>query len=339
MAATRAFSKFQYGKEDINTHGTAVAATKILAGATIQGVPTDIKPQFIEDALGVRAASARSNVYEKIVEDTLTMPSAYFQALPFVFSCGLKGAVTAGEVTANQADYLWAFTPSMTATNTPDSITLEMGDDTQAYEVEHVMFKTIKISGDIAQDGGDSPVQVEVEYFGRQVTATTFTNSLALPTMTTMNAKLARLYKDAAWAGKGTTEITSTLRGFELEIMTGLHPKFFGSADKFFTTFGESIIGAMLTLTLEGNSSADAIWDDFKAETAAAYALKINGPVIGTGGPHNLTVCVWGKPESVIPLNEESSGNNLHAVVVHGMYGTTGAQILSVDVTTSTNTI
>jgi hypothetical protein len=339
MAATRAFSKFQYGKEVISTHGTAVAATKILAGAQIKGVPTDRQTQFIEDALGVRAASARSNVYELLVEDTLTLPACYFQALPMIFSCGLKGNITASEVTANQGDYLWTFTPSMTATNAPDSITLEMGDDTQAYEVEYVMFRSIKVSGEIAQDGGDSPVQVEVEYFGRQVTATTFTGALSLPTMTTMNAKQTILYKDALWANKGTTALASTLRGFEFEIMTGLHPKFFGSADKYFTTHGESILGAMLTLTLEGNSSADGIFDDYQAGTAAAYAIKITGPLIGTGTAHSLNLFVYGKPESVIPLNEESSGNNLHAVVIHGMYDTTGAQILDVLCTTNSNTI
>jgi len=335
MAATRAFSKFQYGQETISTHGTAVAATKILAGAEIKGVPIDRKPQFIEDALGVRAASARSKVYELLVEDTLSLPNAYFQVLPMIFSCGLKGGVTPS---TSSGEHTWAFTPSMTASNTPDSITLEMGDDTQAYEVEFVMFKSIKVSGEIAQDGGESPVSIEVEYFGRQVTATTFTGSLSLPAMTTMNAKLARLYKDAAWANKGTTEIASTLRAFEFEIMTGLHPKFFGDANRYFSTFGESIIGAMLTLTLEGNASADAIWDDFIAETAAAYALKINGPTISSN-PHALNMFVYGKPESVIPLNEESSGNNLHAVVIHGMYDTTGAQIVDVNCVTDVNTI
>ena len=41
----------------------------------------------------------------------------------------------------------------------------------------------------------------------------------------------------------------------------------------------------------------------------------------------------------MIPLNAESNGNNLTAVVIHGLYGTTGAQILGVDVTTNSNAI
>jgi len=337
--ATRALSKFQYGKEVISTHGTPVAATKILAGAQIKSVAPDRTPAFIPDALGVKARSTRAEIYELLAADTLTLPAAYFQALPMLFSCGLKGGVTATETTPAQSDYAWDFTPSLTASNTPDSITLEMGDDVQAFEVEFVMFRRLKISGQLAQDGGESPVSIEAEYFGRQVTPTTFTGALSLPTMTTMNAKLSRLYKDATWAGKGTTELTDVLRAFEFELITGMHPKFMGSAAKTFNTFGEGFIDAMLTLTLEGSSVADTIFDEFQAGTAKAYSLKINGPQIGSGVNHKLQLDLWGRPEMVEPLSEESEGNNLHQVLIHGEYDTTGAAIVDVDVITNSNSI
>lgn len=332
----RALSKIQYGKETVK--GTAVAATKVLAGAEIKGVPVDRKPDFPEDALGVRARAARSEVYELLVEDTLTIPAAYFQMLPMIFSCGLKGNVTPTEVTPSQVDELWSFTPSMTAANAPDSLTLELGDDVQEYEVEYVMFKRIKVSGQIDQGGGASPVTIEVDYFGRQMAESTFTGALAIPTMTTMNAKLSKLYLDPLWANKGTTE-KAILRGFEFEIITGVHPKFFGSADKFFTVHDESVIDVMLTLTLEGLAAADTYFDDFQAQTAKAHALKIVGPVIGSGTPHSLNMFVWGVPEMVEPLSAESNGNNLHQVLIHGLYGATGAQIVDVQVTTNSLTI
>lgn len=336
---TRALSKVQYGKE--STKGTSVAATKILAGAEIKAVPMDRKPEFIEDALGVKAKSARSSVYELMVEDTLSIPAAYFQLLPMIFSCGLKGNITPTETTSGQGDYLWTHTPVLTATGSQDSLTLEFGDDVQEYEVEYVMFKKIKISGEIGQDGGASPVSIEVDYFGRQVTKSTFTGALSLPTMTTMNAKLARLYKDTAWAGKGVTELTNSLRKFEFEIITGLHPKMMGSANKYFNTHGESFIEAMLTLTLEGDSSANTIFDNAKTDppTAACYGIKIAGPQIGSGGTHELDLYIWGAPEMVEPLSEESNGNNLHQVLIHGMYDTTGAKIMDAIVTTNTSTI
>ena len=334
---TRALSKFQYGKE--TTRGTAVAAAKILAGAQIKGVPLDRKLAFIPDALGVKARSTRAEIYELLVEDTLSIPAAYFQILPMLFLCGLKGGVTATETTPAQSDYAWDFTPSLTAVNAPDTITLEMGDDVQAYEAEFTMFRRLKVSGELAQDGGDSPVSIEADYFARQITPTTFTGALSLPTMTTMNAKLGRLYKDALWANKGTTELTSLLRAFEFEIITGMHPKFLGSANKYFDTYGEGFIDAMLTLTLEGAAAADTIYDEYQAGTAKAYSLKINGPTIGTGVAHKLQLDIWGRPEMVEPLSAESEGNNLHQVLIHGEYDTTGAAICDVDVITNSNSI
>ena len=336
MAANRAFSKFQYGKE--STRGTAVAATKMLL-AQIKGIPVDRKPKFIEDALGVRARSARSAIYQYLVEDTLTIPDLYTQCLPLFFSCGLKGNVSASEQTPSQTDYKWTFLPNMTSDNSPDTITLEMGDDTQAFEIEYAMFRRLKFAGDIPQDAGAAPITLEADYFGRQVTPTTFTAALSIPTATTLSAKAARLTKDATWANRGNTEVANILRGFELELLTGTHNKHMGSSNKYFNSHGESYIEVMLTLTLEGISAADTLFDDFQAGNAYAFGLEIDGPQIGSGTNHNLSLYVWGQPEMVRPLDAESQGNNLHQVLIHGLYGTTGAQIFEALVTTTVNAI
>lgn len=336
--ATRAFSIVQYGKEVKTTHGTAVAATRKLA-AEIKGLPIDRRPQFIKDADGSRIDNTRTEVYEYFVEDTLSIPNGYFQALPLALSCGIKGDVTATETTGGQADYLWDHTPSMSATNDIDSVTLELADDEVSGEIEYVMFSNIKLSGEIAQDGGDSPVALELAYFGRQFTKSAFTAAQSLPAITAINAKLARIYKDTLWADKGETEVASTLRGFELELITGVHPKFMGSAAKYFTVHGESMLGAMLTLTLEGNAAAELFYDDFLAQTAKAYALKIVGPQIGTGTTHAFNFYGFMVPESVIPLDSESNGNNLTAVVLRTVKESVTGQNIDIDVTTNINAL
>lgn len=336
--ASRAFSIVQYGKETKTTHGTAVAATRKLA-AEIKGIPVDRKPQFIKDADGTRIDSTRAEIYEHYVEDTLSIKNGYFQALPLVMSCGIKGDVTATETTPAQADYAWDHTPSMSATNALDSITLELADDEISGEIEYVMFDNIKLAGEIAQDGGDSPVSIDLKYFGRQFTKSAFTANQSLPDITAINAKLARIYKDAAWANKGTTEVASVLRGFELELLTGVHAKFMGSADKFFTTHGESLLGAILTLTLEGGSSAELFFDDFQTKTAKTYALKLAGPQIGTGSTHTFNFYGWMVPESVIPLDSESSGNNLTAVVLRTVKEPVTGQNIDFDLITNINAI
>lgn len=339
MAAERALTKMQYGKE--TTSGTAVAATKYLLAAPM-ALPQDKQVHFPTDQMGIRARSGRAQNYEYLARGTVQFDNEhplYYQALPLLFSCGVKGGVTASEATGGQSDYLWTFTPTLTASNTPDSVTLEVGDDTQAFEMEYLQFERIRIAGQIAQDGAASPVTCDADFYARQVSATTFTGALTLPTVEPINAKLMRFYLDTAWASVGTTEKTGTLRSFDIEILTGLHPKFMGGANKYFDVHGQGYIDVMANLVLEGNATADAIWDAYQARTLQVLRFIVSGAQIGTGTYYNMTLDVGGYWESVEPLGGESNGNNLHNAVFHGVYDVTGAKLLQLLVTTNANTV
>lgn len=332
----RALSLFQWGIE--STRGTAVSSTRII-GADPKSIPLDRVWEPVRLANGLRVDRTGKRNDELLVRDTLSFSNGYFQVLPGLMQCSLDGTITPAEVNVGQSDYKWDITPSLTAANAPDTVTLEMGDNTQAYEVEFVMFDNLKFSADIAQDGGASPVKIDASYFGRQVTPTTFTASQALhPSLEFMNAKLARLYMDTSWAGLGGTEQTSLLRGFQLEFLTGNHPKFMGSANKYFTTYGEGNLGVMLTLTLEGTSGADSIFDLYQAGTARAIRLDINGSQIGSGATRLFRTDLYGYFETVEPLGGESNGNNLHQALFVGMPDSS-ANFLDIDVITDQNAI
>lgn len=332
----RFWSKFQYGKEI--TRGTAVAAAKIWPGKVAQ-VNNDRQPVIPDEDMGIRARGWRNVIYQYLYSNTLSTEHGTFQGLPLLFGCGIKGGVTASEQTPSQADYLWTFTPSLVTgvLNAPDSFTGEFGDDVQAFESEYCMFERIRIAGQVAQGMDASPVNVEADFFGRQLTPTTFTGALSLPTAESMNAKLARFYLDTAWAGIGGTEKTNILRGFDVEILTGVHPKFTGSANKYFNTHGEGIIAFTAQFTFEGNSDADAIFDAQQAGTFQAVRLKVNGSQIGSGVTHSLTMDMGGVWESVNPLGGEDRGNNLHTATLVDQYDATGAKLLQIAVSTNTN--
>lgn len=334
----RAFSKIQYGKEVKTTHGTAVPATKTLLG-TVPPVKADRKPIYPEVNVGLRARSVNSFIYETLVKDSLKIDYGYFQVLPMLFSCGLKGDVTAAEVTPAAGDYLWTHTPSLTAANTPDSITLETGDDVQAYEAEYVMFEKLKFSGAVDQSGGAAPVVIEADYFGRQLSTCSFTGSLALTVPEFMDAKLARFYLDTTWAGVGVTEKTNILRAFDIEILTGVHPVLAGSGFKYFNTHQEGFIDVMATFTLEGNAAADAIWDAMNSQALQVVRLAVNGSQIGAGTTYNLSLDIGGTWEEVIPLSATDRGDNLHSAILHSKYDPTGAKLLQAVVTTNANTM
>lgn len=328
---SRFFSKVQFGKE--STRGTAVAADTLMLGR-IPAVGSDRMPVFPREDVGINAAAVRSVIHQYLYSNTLTTEHGYFQQLPVLFGCGLKGGVTATETNGGQGDYAWAFTPSLTAANSPDSLTIELGDDVQAFETEHAMFERIRISGTVAQGQDASPVTVEADFFGRQLTPTSFTGAIALPTAEPINAKLARFYLDTSWSGVGGTEKTNILRGFDIEILTGVHPKFSGSANKYFNTYGEGLLEVTANFTFEGNSDADAIFDLHQANTLSIARLKIEGAAIGSGANHSLSIDIGGKWESVSPLASEDRNDNLHTAVLRGHYDATGAKLMQVNVVT-----
>jgi len=320
----RVFSKLQYGLETNN--GTAVAADTILA-FTAQALQPDRTIHFPVENLGVRMQSSRAEQYSRLARyDLVSSEGAYFEALPILFSMLTIGGVSPVEQTGGAADYLWDFTPDLTfgADNTLDSITLEIGDDTQAYEIEYGMLETLSISGAITQDEGINPVELSGSLFGRQVTATSFTGSLNLPTMTQMNSKLARLYSDATWANRGNTEVTNILRGFTIDIVGGAHPKFMGSANPYFNTHGQAHIALMATLTLERGAASDAFFDDWQAGTRRYMSLQINGPQIGAGDLNNLTINWAAEFSQVVPLASQDRGNNIDTIVTSAVYDATG---------------
>lgn len=328
---SRYFSKMQFGKE--STRGTAVAADTMLLGR-IPAIGSDRKPVFPREDVGINTPAVRSYIPQYAYSNTLSVEHGYFQLLPVLFGCGLVGGVTAVEQTTDQNDFLWAFEPSLTSANNPDSLTLELGDDVQAFEVEYCMFERIRISGNVSQGMDASPVTVEADLFGRQLTPTTFTSSLTPPTAEPMNAKLARFYLDTAWASVGNTEKTNILRGFDIEILTGVHPKFAGSAYKYFNTHGEGLIEVTANFTFEGDSNANAINNAHQAGSLAVVRLAVNGGQIGSGDNHNLNIDISGAWESVSPLGQEDREDNLHTAVLRGYYDATGTKMLDVNVTT-----
>ena len=303
------FIKNQYGKEV--TKGTAVVATRIFPG-TVQ-LPKDRTPQKVRFLDGTRLPAHKKSINQILVDGiNLAMPVGVFQGLPMLASITLKGGVTATEQTAGQSDYLWDFSPSWTASNTPDAITLETGDNTQAYEVEYVMGRRLKIGGKIGDDGF---VTVECEAFGKQITPTTFTASQSLPGQELMVGNLVKIYMDTTWAGLGGTEKTGVLKEWSVEITIGNHPKMLGNGTKLMSTHGEGIVDAIATFTFEGNSTADAEFDKHQAGTEQAIRIECLGTQIGTGQVHSLKIDLFGTYDEVIPLASEDSGNNLHTAI------------------------
>lgn len=329
------FRKGQYGKEV--TRGTAVVATKVWPG--IVTVPSDRKFVFPELTTG-RRARAQAGVVNQVAVDgmALKMDQGVFQVLPMLLSMAVKGGVTASEVTSGQADYAWDFTPSLTAANAQNAYTVEFGDDTQAYEVEYVMANSLKFGASLGENAG---VSVEATCFGKQISPVTYTASLAPLAYEYMVANMTKIYIDPAWASLGSTEVTGLLQEWSWELLTGLHPKFHAAGVKTMTSHGEGFFDVMATLTLEGGTAADGLWDAFRLGTPKAVRIEVIGNQIGTGTTHKLTLDTYGMFEEIVPLGGERAGNNLHTAVFHAIDDNTGAtpHMFACKVTTDQNAV
>jgi len=93
------------------------------------------------------------------------------------------------------------------------------------------------------------------------------------------------------------------------------------------------------TLTLEGNSDADAIFDAWKARTFQVMQFNIAGNQIGTGVNQSLILGVGGYFEAVTPISAQDQGNNLHQAIHRSIYDATGARVLQLEVITDVSAI
>ncbi len=329
--------QYQVGVENPASHGTAVAAdTRLVGEASIAFVP-DSRPIIPADNIGVKVGGYRAvETNAKLVQGTLNVPRAYFQLFPWLFSHLIKGGITPAEQTTDQDDYLWSFVPSLTASNTLDSSTVEIGDSVQAFEIEYLTLDRLKLTITLPQDNSDAVVKLEAGFFGRQNSKTTFTTIATIPTVSELNSLLARIYVDSSWAGIGGTEKTGILRQVELEILNGAYPEFNGNG-LVFTTVGEGKFAVLCTFTLVNGAEAIALLD--ATGDVKFVKILIEGSAIGTGDKHSIDIEFSGAVMEVIPGASKDKETSLTTVMLEGVYDPTGAAMLKAYCTTNVATI
>lgn len=309
---------FPYGHESVSK-GTLAAATGKLWLDSAGSIKPDHTTDQIKDFDGSRANTTRNMVYQKMVEDSLQQSRGYFQLLPIIYSIGLKGGITPAEQTVGEGDLLWNFLPSLTAQNTPDSISLWLQDNITQIERKYLMAKMITESFTIPQGQGNANYDVKMDYFARQNVVGSAQSGLSDPSVETINSKLFRMYVDPLWADLGTTEKTGILRKVTIQTLTGLHPEFNGGQYVYFDQHEEGTLGRTIAFTFQRNATSQAIIaaalsTSGGAKTPAAVRLEVEGSAIGTGVNHKLTKDTFGYWDQYIGWAEEADGSLLDTV-------------------------
>lgn len=314
--------KIQIGKEV--TPGTAVAATAIYRG---KGLPEDQRVvTFIDEDIGMVSGVDRTGVAQLMGHFTFEPTPATFEQTPYIFEGGIDAVTTgAADGAGSGKIYEYAMPTAAPTTNALKTFTLEGGDDQQAEEIEYSFVQSFKLSGKPGEF-----LMASAEWAGRQVSPTTFTGGLTLPTIEAIPFSMGRLYIDDVSGTIGSTLTSATFMGMELAVKTGWVPVMAGDGQLYFTTLKHvrEEMEVVLNITFEHNATATAEKANWRNQVARQIRLQWLGPALATAGTAHTyktaRIDLAGKWEKFEKIGSQR-GNDVINGVFRARYNATAA--------------
>lgn len=306
--------RIQLGSE--STAGTAVAATARWRGPASQ-IDAGLDVRKPEENVGLLVDTERNYIPSVLAMLDFPECEATYEQLPYLFEAAIKKIGT-GAADGTGTGKIYSYGYDETAGQTLQFYTIEAGDNNQAHEMEYSFPTEISLKW-AARDG----LRVSSKWSGRQRTATTFTGSLALPTVEEILAP--KIYVDDAGGTIGTTQLTGTLVGYELKIATGLVPVFTGEGLTTFTAVKQTKPAITLRMTYEHDANATAEYAKLTAKTTRLVRILHEGSALTQGtGAYAKKTCrfdIAGRYFSFSPY-EDQDGDNQITVELQAGYNT-----------------
>jgi len=322
MPGVRALRKIQLGVE--SAKGTAVAATALWRG---QGVIEDqTEVMFPEEDIGYLSGIDRSYIPRNMAAITFEQTPATFEQLGYILDAGVK--TVSGVQDGAGTDYIYTYTFPTTAANSIKTYTIEGGDDQQAEEMEYAFVKSFTL----AAAAGEAWT-VTADWLGRQVSTTSFTGSISVPTVEEALFQKSKLYIDAIGGTIGSTQKSNTLLKAELAVTTGWQEYFTADGNLYFTAHKSTKPEVVLTLTFEHDGTSVAEKANWLAETARLIRILVEGSAVATPGTtysnKTLIVDLAGKWERFEKLDEQD-GNDIVAGRFRSAHDSTSASFTEI---------
>lgn len=314
MAGIRALRKVQLGLE--TTPGTAVAATALWRGmGTLEDQRETIFP---EEDIGLISGADRTYVPKLLAALTLDEVEATYEQLPYPLSAGVKNVVT-GAADGSGSGKVYSYNFTTAAQATVKTYTLEGGDDQQEEEMEYSFVSAYTLKG-VAGEAW----KVSSDWQGRQVAPSTFTASIAVPSVEEMLFSKTLLYIDSTTIG--TTQKTLTLLDASLDVKTGITPVFTADGQLYFSFTKQVQPEVVLELTFEHDGTAVAEKAAWRAQTTRLIQLKTTGSTLTTAGTtyslKTQIINLAGKWEKFDKIGE-SDGNDVVKGTLRARYHST----------------
>lgn len=254
--------KVQIGKE--TTYGTPVAATRIA---------------YVDDPSLTRERESRPHMFatgtrERVRAHTLgpvaaggqvTLPMSADELLEWLL-ISIQGNVSPSTPAGATLARLWSFKPSTTI----DSMTMELDDGANVWEMYGIYGAKITISGSVS---GENTVTVDL--FGKDKIASSLTGALSERTPTFMEGWETRLYADTFGGTALTTQLGGVLINWTIEIELNPGRKYTADNTLAMNSVVVGEVGVTAQLTFEASSSlVDTEYANWDAETNRLIALE-----------------------------------------------------------------
>ncbi len=259
----RSFHKVQIGYE--TTEGTEADATLLFPCESGSIIEIDRAADTPEEDYGELSMAQPGRSVFGIRQATLPLRGVVrFEDIMRLFQSAIAGGVTP----TGAGPYTWTFDMD-NATDTLDPMTVEDGDQIQAYLMVGSYVQSLTLSYDALSAGAASPWTFDATLIGRDKKATTFTAAVTAPaSMETVMGHLTRIYMgDGATAFDSLAEVAAALLSFEISIETGIVLRKQGGTTDIADSHGREKVSATFTALLEQTATTKtAIWDDFESD-------------------------------------------------------------------------
>jgi hypothetical protein len=304
-----------------------VAATTLWRGSGTIDDQREVK--FSEEDIGYVSGLDRTYVPKVLAALSLDDVEATFEQLPYILAAGVKNVVS-GAADGTGSDKVYAYPFPTTSVNSIKTYTLEGGDNQQEEEVEYAFVEAFKLSGKPGE-----AVMMSADWRGRQVTASTKTGALAVPTVEEILFSKGKLYIDAVGGTLGTTQKSNTFLGMDLSVKTGWIPVFTADGNLYFSFHKSTMPEVTLDITFEHDGTATAEKANWRNQTARQIRLDFDGSAVTTPGTDfstkKLRIDLAGKWEKFEKL-DENDGNDIVKGTFRVRYNATAALFAEIKV-------
>lgn len=323
MAGIKAARRLQLGIE--SSAGTAVAATVLWRGA---GMLEDQKePVVVENEnVGLIAPSDRIYIPKDAAALEMDEIEANFEQLPYLLACGIKDVVTgSADGIGSGKIYAYPFHTSAASLNGIKTATIEGGDNELVEEMEYSFIQKLKISGKPGE-----ALKVGATWVGRQLTATSFTGAIAVPSVEDILFQKGKLYIDNSGGTIGTTQKANVFLGFDLDIDTGWKPIWTGDGNLYFSFIKATTPKIEAKITFEMDAISVAERTNWRNKVARLIRLQFQGAALGTPGTtysyKTLNIDLYGKWTKFDKV-DEIDGNDVVTGTFRCLYNATAAKL------------